>query len=166
MRDAYGGSAVLSEYNAAIVQRVVEEIWNGGELGLADDLFASDYVNHYGLISDLVRGPEAIKVSVALYRTAFPNLQITTHKMIAQAETVALHWTARNAGRDDLAVIAPPTAHGTLMGMTFCRLIEGQIAESWTSWDTAGVLRQLGVIPPEADLGSMAGHAPEHGMRD
>ena len=149
MSDAYGGGAVLSDYNAAIVRRVVEEIWNEGELSLADDLFASDYVNHYGLISDLVRGPEAIKVSVALYRTAFPNLQITTHKMIAQAETVAIHWTARDTGAGDQATIVPSTARGTLMGMTFCRLFEGKIAESWTNWDTAGVLRQLGVIPPE-----------------
>ncbi|HUX88927.1 MAG TPA: ester cyclase, partial [Chloroflexota bacterium] len=135
--------------NAAIVQRVVEEIWNGGELGLADELFASDYVNHYGLISDFVRGPEAIKVSVALYRTAFPNLQITTHKMIAQAETVALRWTARDAGAGDQSTIVPSTARGTLVGMTFCRFVEGKIAESWTSWDTASVLRQLGVLPPE-----------------
>ena len=149
MSDAYGGSAVLSGYNAAIVQRVVEEIWNGGELGLADDLFASDYVNHYGLISDLVRGPEAIKVSVALYRAAFPNLQITTHKMIAQAETVALRWTARDAGADDPATLVPSTARGTLMGMTFCRFVEGKIAETWTSWDTASVLRQLGVLSTE-----------------
>ncbi|MGH2457781.1 MAG: ester cyclase [Chloroflexota bacterium] len=139
----------MSEHNAAVVQRVVGEIWNRGELGVADDLFASDYVNHYGLIADLVRGPEAIKVSVALYRAAFPNLQITTHTMIAQAETVALRWTARNAGSDDLPTIASSAARGTITGMTFCRLVEGKIAESWTSWDTAAVLRQLGVLPLE-----------------
>ena len=45
--------------------------------------------------------------------------------------------------------------------MTFCRLVEDKIAESWTSWDTASVLRQLGVLPPEqvAEDGSVAGDA-------
>ena len=60
--------------NAALVRRAVEEIWNRGQLDLADVLFAADYVNHAGLIPDLVRGPEAIKISVAFYRTAFPQL--------------------------------------------------------------------------------------------
>lgn len=157
MSDTHGGGTLLSEHNAAIVRRVVEEIWNRGDLDLADSLFAPSYVNHYGLISDLVLGSEAIKVSIALYRTAFPNLQITAHSLIAQGETVALRWTARNAGSDEQTAIAPSTTRGTLTGMTFCRLVGGKIAETWTSWDTAGVLRQLGVLPPEgaADSGNV-----------
>lgn len=48
-------------HNAVLVRRVVEEIWNRGKLDVADVLFASDYINHAGLIPDFVRGPEAIK---------------------------------------------------------------------------------------------------------
>jgi len=40
---------------------------------VADEVFSPDYTNHGGLIPDLVRGPEAIKISVALYRIAFPT---------------------------------------------------------------------------------------------
>ena len=158
MSDARDGCELLSEHNAAIVRRVVEEIWNRGDLALADSLFAPSYVNHYGLISDLVRGPEAIKVSVAFYRAAFPNLRITVHNLIAQGETVGLHWTARNAQSEEPTAIAPSTSRGSVEGMVFCRLVEDKIAESWTRWDTAGVLRRLGVRPPEraADEGTIA----------
>ena len=55
------------------MRQVIEEIWNDGDLELADQVFALDYINHGGLIPDLVRGPEAIKVSVALYWLAFPS---------------------------------------------------------------------------------------------
>jgi len=158
MSDIHGGSTLLSDHNAAIVRRVVEEIWNRGDLDLADNLFTPSYVNHYGLISDLVRGSEAIKLSVALYRTAFPNMQITAHNLVAQGETVALRWTARNAGSDERTAIAPSTTRGTLTGMTFCRLVGDKIAESWTSWDTAGVLRHVGVLPPER--AADGGHVP------
>lgn len=147
MSDAHGGGTILPEHNAAIVRRVVEEIWNRGDLDLADSLFAPGYVNHHGLISDLVRGAEAIKVSVALYRAAFPNLRITAYNLIAQGETVALRWTARNAGSDEPTSIVRSTTRDTLTGMTFCRFVGGKIAESWTSWDTAGALRHLGVLP-------------------
>lgn len=44
----------------AVVRRAIEAIWNRGDLDVADELFAADYVNHHGLISDLILGPEAI----------------------------------------------------------------------------------------------------------
>src|SRR5689334_23195625 len=81
--------------NRALVRRAVEEIWNQGDLALADVLFAPGYVNHGGLIPDLVRGPEAITSSVALYRTAFPAFYITLETLVAQDDMVDVQWTAR-----------------------------------------------------------------------
>jgi hypothetical protein len=88
---------------SALVRRAVEAIWNRGDLTLADAIFASDYRNHAGLITNLVRGPEAIKVSVALYRAAFPDLQISIDALTAKRDAVLLRWTAHS-----------PTHHGTL----------------------------------------------------
>ena len=76
------------------MRQVVEEIWNGGDLELADQVFAPDYVNHGGLIPDLVRGPEAIKVSVAVYRLAFPAFRVAVVDVLAQGPSVALRWAA------------------------------------------------------------------------
>src|SRR5690348_11930832 len=81
--DTCGGGGMADELNRAVVRRVVEEIWNRGQLEVADEVFAPAYVNHDGLITDLVRGPEAIKISVALYRLAFPNLEITIDHLLA-----------------------------------------------------------------------------------
>lgn len=118
---------------AALVRRAVEEIWNRGELAVADLLFARDYVNHAGLISDLVRGPEAIKISVAFYRTAFPDLQITINALSAKRDAVLLRWTAGSHN-----------AQGKLVGVIISRIANGQIAESWMHWDQAQVLERLG----------------------
>ncbi|MEO7909696.1 MAG: ester cyclase [Roseiflexaceae bacterium] len=123
-------------HNAAQVRRAVVEIWNQGELGVADVLFASDYINHAGLIPDLIRGPEAIKIGVAFYRTAFPHFQITMDELTAKRDAVVLRWTARSG-----------TPQGTLTGMLVCRFADGQIAESWMQWNQASVLTQLGLNP-------------------
>jgi SnoaL-like polyketide cyclase len=120
--------------NAALVRRAVVEIWNRGKLDLADVLFAADYVNHAGLIPDFVRGPEAIKISVVFYRTAFPNFHITMDELTAKRDAVVLRWTARSS--------APQR---TLKGIIVSRCAGGQIVESWTHWDQAGVLEQLGI---------------------
>lgn len=117
----------------ALVRRAVEEIWNRGDLDVADTLFAADYINHAGLIPDLVRGPEAIKISVAFYRTAFPDLQITIDELTTKRDAVLLRWTARSK-----------TAQGTLTGLFISRVDCGQIAESWMQWNRAGALERLG----------------------
>lgn len=130
-----------------LVRRAVEEIWNRGELVVADELFAIDYVNHAGLIPDLVRGPEAIKISVALYRTAFPDLQITIDELSAKRNVVLLRWTAHSR-----------TAQGMLTGILISRVAGGQIAESWMQWKQAGVLAQLGCRPTG---GRTAAHGDE-----
>ena len=128
---------MAEEPHAALVRRAVEEIWNQGELDVADALFSADYVNHAGLIPDLLCGPEAIKLSVALYRTAFPDLQISVDELTAKQDTVLLRWTARSAAR---------ATQGTLTGIIVSRCAGGKIVESWTSWDQAGVIEQLGLV--------------------
>jgi hypothetical protein len=126
-------------YNAALVQRVIDEIWNGGNVDLADELFAPTYVNHGGLIPDLVQGPEGIKFSVAFYHAAFPGLQVAVDDLAVDKNAVILSWTARGQDSADAAA-------ATLTGITRSLVIDGQIVESWTSWDAGVVLERLGVV--------------------
>src|SRR5690242_19828039 len=85
----------MSAAHEALVRQAIELIWNRGDLDAADELFAPDYVNHYGLIADLVLGPEAIKVSAALHRVAFPCLHVSVDEISTVDDAVLLRWTAR-----------------------------------------------------------------------
>jgi predicted ester cyclase len=79
-------------------------------------------------------------MSVALYRTAFPDLQITVEDLVAEGDTVVLRWSACSpAGTGEQA---------RLTGLTRSRLAAGKIAESWTCWDRRRVLSRLEQIPP------------------
>ena len=126
--------------NARLVRLVIEEIWNGGNLDLADHLFASDYFNHGGIIPDMVRGPEAIKISVVMYRTAFPSFRVAIVDLLAQGSIVALHWVAHSTSRrskvNDQRSGEPQS--DTLSGMMFARLSAGAIQESWLCWESRG----------------------------
>jgi hypothetical protein len=118
----------------ALVRMVIDLIWNQGQLDVADDLFAVDYVNHGGVIADLVSGPEAIKISAALHRVAFPDLHVVVEELTTDQETVVLRWTATAgvAGRGEESGVAPGLR--LLTGMTRCRIVGGTIVESWTEW--------------------------------
>ena len=118
-----------------LARQIVEEIWNRGELDQADRLIAPNYVNHGGLIPDLARGPEAVKLSVVVYRLAFPRLHITVESLVADAESIALRWSARNGPVTDLGPSAGAKGSDVLKGVTFGRFAGRQLAESWTTWD-------------------------------
>lgn len=106
----------------ALARSVIDELWNRGDLGLADDVFSSDYVNHGGLIPDALRGPEAIKFSVSLYRSAFPELLISVDDVTSQSGDVLIRWVAQQQPSE---VGAMPPGRG-LRGITRCRLRGGQ----------------------------------------
>ncbi len=144
---------MAEEHHAALVRQAVEEIWNQGDLALADALFAPTYVNHGGLIPDLVHGPEAIKVSVALYRTAFPDLHISVASLVMEDALVALQWVASRTPPAERAGGVPVGQPGTLTGTTLSRFSGGQVAESWTRWDSAEALGRLSRVAQQAGPG-------------
>lgn len=126
-----------------MVHLVVEEIFNRGDVEMADALFAKDYVNHGGLITDLVQGPEAIKLSVALYRSAFPAFQIAVDGLTSEDGAIILRWVAHNGSP---FVDEPPATSCVLKGITRCRVENGKIAESWTVWDNRSALVKLSAM--------------------
>jgi SnoaL-like polyketide cyclase len=137
---------MVSAHDAGLVRRVIDEIWNAGDLDLADELFDATYINHGGLIPDVVRGPEGVKVSVALYRRAFPDLHLRADELSTNGETVKLRWTARATSPGDAGDGATAARVGSLTGETRISVDGGQIVESWTSWDSAKVLAELGIF--------------------
>jgi steroid delta-isomerase-like uncharacterized protein len=124
-----------------LVHLLVDEVWNRGELEMADALFTDDYVNHGGLIPDLIRGPEAVKLSVALYRSAFPDFYIAINDVTTEEAATVIWWVAHS--RPTLTG-GGADREGGLRGITRCRLRDGKIAESWTAWDSRAALVRWG----------------------
>lgn len=139
----------MSEKKAR-VRRLFEEIWNKGNLPLADECFASSYIHHDPATPDFGRGPEGEKKRATLYRTAFPDIQLTIEDLIAEGETVVARWSCRGTHSGDLAGIAPTGRQVNVSGMSIARFDGTKIVEGWVNWDAHGLLEQLGVLPERA----------------
>src|ERR1700752_683034 len=113
------------------VRRAIEAIWNRGHLDVADDLFGVGYVNHNGLITDLIFGPESIKISATLHRLAFPDLRVVVDELSTDNETVVLRWTARRGPTSGTDRPAFRSKKKSLTGITRSRFAGGKIVESW-----------------------------------
>ena len=118
-----------------LIRQVIDEIWGHGDFDLADNLFTADYVNHGGLIPDLIHGPESIKVAVVLAWHAFPGLRISVEVLLVDKQLTTVRWQANQPG---VRVPLDRTNHSgstSMAGLLTVRLLGDRIAESWTLWD-------------------------------
>jgi steroid delta-isomerase-like uncharacterized protein len=137
----------MSEGNKFVISRSFEELWNNGNLSVADEFFAPNYQHYDSSTLDFGRGPESEKKRATLYRTAFPDLRLTIEDIIAEGETVMARWSCRGTHKGDLSGIAPTGKQVTISGVTVARFTNGKMVEGWVNWDALGLMQQLGVVP-------------------
>jgi steroid delta-isomerase-like uncharacterized protein len=137
----------MSETNKATIRRFVEEVWNEGNLSAADGYIAPTYTHHDSSTRDFGRGPEGERMRVTLYRSAFPDLRFTIEDLIADGDLVAVRWSSRGTHDGQLDQIPPTGKPVSITGVSVVRFADGKIVEGWISWDTLGMLQQIGVVP-------------------
>ncbi|MGC1416135.1 MAG: ester cyclase [Candidatus Acidiferrum sp.] len=146
----------MSEQNKTNVRRLFEEVWNKGQVAVADELFASTYTHHDSSTPDLGRGPEGEKKRVALYRNAFPDIRFTVEDMLAEGETVVARWSCRGTHKGELNGIAPTGKQFNITGQSIARFTNGKMFEGYVNWDALGLMHQLGVVPELAKAKAVA----------
>lgn len=137
----------MSEGNKFVIRRSFEELWNEGNLSLADEFFAPNYAHHDPSTPDFGRGPESEKKRATLYRTAFPDLQLMIEDLIAEGQTVMVRWSCQGTHKGDLTGIAPTGKRFNISGVSVARFTGGKMVEGWVNWDALGLMQQLGVVP-------------------
>jgi steroid delta-isomerase-like uncharacterized protein len=137
----------VSEEIKALVRRQEEELFSGGNLELADEIYAPDYVGHDPSNPEEVRGLQAAKQAASDYRQAFPDLRVTVEDLIAEGDKVAARLRVRGTHLGDLNGVAPTGRRVDFTGIVISRVEGGRIVEDWANFDDLGMMRQLGVIP-------------------
>ncbi len=140
----------MTEENKRIARRVIDEIFNEGRLEVADEVMATDSIGHDPALPEPTRGPAGLKQAVTGYRDAFPDLRVTINEQIGEGDFVCTRWTARGTHKGMFFGTAATGKEATVTGITIDRIANGRIAESWTNWDTLGLMQQLGMVPTMA----------------
>jgi steroid delta-isomerase-like uncharacterized protein len=133
--------------NKKIFYRTINDFWNQGDVGVVDDLYATDYLGHdpAGLHGATL---EEFKQSAAGLFTAFPDFHLILNDEVVEGDKIAKRWTVTGTHRGEFMGIPPTENHITIKGISFYRIADGKIVETWWSSDALGMLQQLGVIPP------------------
>lgn len=133
--------------NKKASRRILEEIFGAGKYDLADELLQAKAIGHDPALPGPVLGPEGLKESARAYRAAFPDLKLTVEEVVGDGDLVAIRWSAHGTQKGELFGVAATGKQATVTGITIDRYTDGKLAESWTNWDTLGLLQQLGAVP-------------------
>ena len=129
--------------NKALAQRFHEDIFVAGDLAVADEILAPDFVWH----SEVGPGPEGVKQFATSVRAAFPDLRLTAEQVVAEGDRVAILWTLSGTHQAEFFGVPGTGRAVSISGIDVYRIADGRIAELWTVGDDLGLLMQLGAIP-------------------
>ncbi len=136
------------EDNKALIRRIPEEVYNEGNLAVADEVIAAAYVEHFPLPPGWPSGLEGLKQFITVLRAAFPDFRYTVEDEIAEGEKVVIRLSASGTHRGEFLGIPPTGNQAAWTEIHVCRIADGRLVEHWANLDQLGMMQQLGVIPP------------------
>jgi predicted ester cyclase len=141
-----------AEENKAMFRRTYEELLNEGNLGVAEELVAPEFINHEAP-PGRDRGPESMRGLATMLRTALPDLHFTLEELVDEGDTVAGRLTMSGTHEGPL-MGTPPTGRSVRQEhMHFVRIRDGKAVEHWGVRDDLGMIQQLGIIPEPGQAG-------------
>lgn len=143
-----------AEENKALARRWFEELFNQQKFEVADEIVAADHVLHDPALPDLPTGPEGTTRIVGLYHGAFSDTHITIEDQIAEGEMVVTRWVGRGTHDGELMGVPPSGNRAEVAGISIDRISGGRIVETWSVYDTLGMMQQIGAIPKPEQAGA------------
>lgn len=138
-----------TEENATLIRRFYDEIFNRGNLAAADDLVAPSFVDHIPspMPGQPTRGPEAVRWFASMYRSAFPDLQVSIDDLMTVDDRVITRVMWRGTQTGQLLGADPTGKQVRVSGIDIARVSRGRLIEHWGELDVLGMLSQLGFLP-------------------
>ena len=133
--------------NKALVRRFIEEIFVEGRFATVDELLADDFVGHtWPSTGD---GKADLKRAIERTSSALSDPVFEIEDMIAEDDRVAVRLTA-TAKQVGTFMGIPPSGRSYSIGeIHIFRIRDGQVTDHWHQFDSAGMMRQLGMFDPK-----------------
>jgi steroid delta-isomerase-like uncharacterized protein len=137
------------EVSKAAVRRL-QAFLNGHDLDAIQEVFAATIAIHATSAQPRALdyyGHAGARVYYGALFAALPDFSIETRDLVAEGALVAARWAARGTFTGKLMGVPGNGAVIDLRGIDLWRVVNGQIAESWSTRDSVSMMQQMGIIP-------------------
>jgi predicted ester cyclase len=131
-----------TEHNKEIVRRFITEALSGRNVGLADEVLAPNYVNRM-TGADLA----AFKGMLTGMSTALSDVRFEIDDLVAEGDSVVARWKMEATHTGSLMGETPTGKRVSSRGLTYYRLVNGQIVED-DPMSSPDLLQALGIQMP------------------
>lgn len=135
------------EENKALFRRLVEEVFNKGNMSTIDEFLAPNFVEREVLPPGTPSGREGVKQLTMMFRTAFPDFNVSIDDMIAEGDKIVARTTWSGTQKGEFMGIPPSGKRVSFDVIDIIRISEGKGVEHWGVMDSSAMMQQLGVIP-------------------
>jgi steroid delta-isomerase-like uncharacterized protein len=132
-----------TEENKALVRRFYDEVTNGRNVAVLDELLAPNFEGFTAEGSDHGQNREEFKHTITMVLNAFPDHHQDIHDWIAEHDKVVTRWTVQGTHQGEYGGMAPTGKQVKITGMDIFMVVDGKIVEVWAEVDMLGVMKQL-----------------------
>ena len=133
------------------------KVWNEQRYELLDEVYARDYQSRTP--SFFGEGVDGIRNQVEAFHKAFPDGHWQTPEFAMEGHTIWVRIVGEGTHTGEFMGMPPTNKYVCMGGVVISHVEHGKVTESWSYFDTAGLMQQLGVQMP--GMQSMGGE----GMR-
>ena len=134
------------EENKALHRRIIDEIFNQGDMAVIPELVDEHFVYH-GIGGRDVNGTEGFERMVRFVRNAFPDLHVTMEDVLTEGDKVIIRINYRGTHKGELFGVSPTNNPVNMDEIIIAIWKDGKEVEAWGILDMYTMMQQLGVIP-------------------
>jgi predicted ester cyclase len=132
------------EENKATIQRMIEEVWNKGNVDVLDDITAPNYARILvGQDKPLDREGQKRRLQGIL--DGLSDHRLTILNLFGEDDRVVFHFTVSGTHLGPLLGVEPTGKPITLTAIDIARFENGKIVDHWGGPDIFDLRRQLGL---------------------
>ena len=130
---------VLSAWRAA---------WGNGEVEAFEKILAPGYVRHTKSGDEDI---DQLRRAISESRAAFPDLDTEILQSVEEGDMVAIRWRSHGTHTGSFMRVPSTERTVTVVGASFCRFVDGLLAEEWVVWDPRELLNAMSIwtVPHE-----------------
>ncbi|MCG3157302.1 MAG: hypothetical protein DKINENOH_03934 [bacterium] len=147
VRTAEVAAQSAEEANTAAIKRFYEEVMGKGNMKVIDELVADNFVEHYAPDPKMPANKAGLKQMMGMFRTAFPDLQVTVEDIIAKGDKVWAYTTMRGTHQGEFMGLAATGKKIEVKSVDIVRFVNGKAVEHWGLNDDYTMMMQLGMLP-------------------
>jgi predicted ester cyclase len=136
----------MSDENKRITRRVLEELFEKGNLESAGELIHPDFVNHEAP-PDNPQGTEGLKETVSWLRGLWGPMHAEIEDEICEGDKVVARVTMHGRHVGEFLGRSPTGKEFATKQIHIWRVEDGKVIEHWSVRDDLGQAFQLGLLP-------------------